>query len=104
MAIPSIVNNITVPLLGFCDTAVSGHLGSGVYLGAIAVGAMAVNSIFWILGFLRMGTTGLTAQAQGAGDSSQTHLLFTRALLLAVSLGLLLIMLHQHLFLFLQHP
>ncbi len=95
LAIPSIVNNITVPLLGLCDTAVSGHLGSGVYLGAIAVGAMAVNSIFWILGFLRMGTTGLTAQAQGAGDSSQTHLLFTRALLLAVSLGLLLIMLHQ---------
>lgn len=95
LAIPSIVNNITVPLLGLCDTAISGHLGSGLYLGAIAVGAMAVNSIFWILGFLRMGTTGLTAQAEGAGDVYNIRLLFTRAILLALGLGLLLIALHQ---------
>lgn len=95
LALPSIATNITVPLLGLCDTSISGHLGSGLYLAAIAVGTMAVNSVFWILGFLRMGTTGLTAQAYGAGDPPLQRLLFTRASLLALAAGILLILLHS---------
>lgn len=96
LAIPAIVSNITVPLLGLCDTGISGHLGSQEYLGAIAVGTIAINAIFWCLGFLRMGTTGLTAQAFGAGDTKATRLLFTRSLLLGLTAGVVIILL--------QHP
>ena len=66
IAIPSIVSNITVPLLGLVDVTIVGHLGSASYIGAIAVGGMLFNMIYWIFGFLRMGTSGLTAQAYGA--------------------------------------
>lgn len=93
LALPSIVSNITVPLLGLCDTTISGHLGSRDYLAAIAVGAMCVNAIFWTLGFLRMGTTGLTAQAYGAGDRSAQATVFTRATMLALLLGVLIVVL-----------
>ena len=65
LAIPSIVSNITVPLLGLVDVAIVGHLGSASYIGAIAVGGMLFNMIYWIFGFLRMGTSGMTAQAYG---------------------------------------
>lgn len=68
LAIPAILSNITVPLLGLCDTFISGHLGAERYLAAIAVGTMLVNSLYWLFGFLRMGTTGLTAEAFGQGD------------------------------------
>ena len=63
IAIPSIISNITVPLLGLIDVTIVGHLGSASYIGAIAVGGMLFNMIYWIFGFLRMGTSGLTAQA-----------------------------------------
>ena len=63
MAIPSIVSNITVPLLGLVDMAIVGHLGSAAYIGAIAVGGMLFNLIYWLFGFLRMGTSGITSQA-----------------------------------------
>jgi multidrug resistance protein, MATE family len=69
LALPMIFSNITVPLLGLVDTAVIGHLDSPVYLGGVAVGAMATSFLFMLLLFLRMSTTGLTAQALGA----QTH-------------------------------
>lgn len=65
LSVPTIVSNITVPLLGICDTAISGHLGSELYLSAIAVGSVMLNVVFWIFGFLRGGTTGLTANALG---------------------------------------
>ena len=68
IAIPSIISNITVPLLGLVDVTIVGHLGSASYIGAIAVGGMLFNMIYWIFGFLRMGTSGLTAQAYGAHD------------------------------------
>ena len=58
LAIPSIISNITVPLLGLIDVAIVGHLGSASYIGAIAVGGMLFNIIYWIFGFLRMGTSG----------------------------------------------
>ncbi len=68
LALPMILSNITVPLLGVVDTAVIGHLDSPIYLGGVAVGTTATSFIFMLLLFLRMSTTGLTAQAFGAGD------------------------------------
>ena len=68
LALPMIFSNITVPLLGLVDTAVIGHLDSPVYLGGVAVGATATSFLFMLLLFLRMSTTGLTAQAFGARD------------------------------------
>lgn len=66
LALPMILSNITVPLLGLVDTAVIGHLDSPVYLGGVAIGATATSFLFMLLLFLRMSTTGLTAQAFGA--------------------------------------
>lgn len=88
LAIPAIVSNITVPLLGLCDTAVSGHLGSPVFLAAISAGSMMLNVIFFLCGFLRMGTTGLTAEAFGADDSRRQSYIFSRSLWLALVIGL----------------
>ena len=68
LALPMIFSNITVPLLGLVDTAVIGHLDSADYLGGVAVGAMVTTFLFMMLLFLRMSTTGLTAQAFGAKD------------------------------------
>ena len=90
---PAIVSNVTVPLLGLCDTAVSGHLGSEIYLAAIAVGAMMLNVIIGLLVFLRMGTSGMTATAFGAGDSEGVRRVFTRAFLLGVGIGTALVIL-----------
>lgn len=68
IALPAIIANITIPLLGLLDTAIAGHLGSPVFIGAIAVGSMIFNLVYWNFGFLRMSTSGLTAQAYGQGD------------------------------------
>ena len=62
IALPSIVSNITVPLLALVDTAIVGHLGSPAYIAAIALGGMIFNMVYWLFGFLRMGTGGLTAR------------------------------------------
>ena len=86
LAIPSIVSNITVPLLGLVDVAIVGHLGSASYIGAIAVGGMLFNMSYWIFGFLRMGTSGMTAQAYGKRDLTEV----VRTLLRAVGVGLLI--------------
>ena len=85
IAIPSIVSNITVPLLGLIDVTIVGHLGSAAYIGAIAVGGMLFNIIYWIFGFLRMGTSGMTSQAYGRHDLNEV----TRLLLRSVGVGLL---------------
>ena len=71
IAIPSIISNITVPLLGLIDVTIVGHLGSPAYIGAIAVGGMLFNIIYWIFGFLRMGTSGMTSQAYGQHDLNE---------------------------------
>ena len=68
LALPSIVSNITVPLLGLVDLAIVGHIGSETYIGAIAVGSMIFNVIYWIFGFLRMGNSGMASQALGRKD------------------------------------
>lgn len=84
LALPSIVSNITVPLLGLVDVAIVGHLGSASYIGAIAVGGMLFNIIYWLFGFLRMGTSGMTSQAFGKRDLKEV----TRVLYRAVGVGL----------------
>lgn len=93
LAVPSIISNITVPLLGLVDVSIVGHLGSAAYIGAIAIGGMLFSMIYWIFGFLRMGTSGLTAQAYGRRDLAEVILLFVRSLGIAFVLALLLIML-----------
>ena len=79
IALPSIISNITVPLLGLIDVAIVGHLGSASYIGAIAIGSMIFNIIYWLFGFLRMGTSGMTSQAFGANDSQETARLLVRS-------------------------
>ena len=96
IAIPSIVSNITVPLLGLIDVTIVGHLGAASYIGAIAVGGMLFNIIYWIFGFLRMGTSGMTAQAFGQQDQAETMRLLTRSTGIGLLIALVLI--------FLQYP
>ena len=93
LALPMIFSNITVPLLGLVDTAVIGHLDSPVYLGGIAIGAMATSFLFMLLLFLRMSTTGLTAQAFGAKDPVRLGRALVQPLILALGAGLLIVVL-----------
>ncbi|MBR1687762.1 MAG: MATE family efflux transporter [Prevotella sp.] len=93
VALPAIITNITVPLLGLVDTAIVGHLGSASYIGAIAVGSMMFNLIYWVFGFLRMGTSGLTAQAYGRGDWQDSIRIRRRAARQALLIALALIVL-----------
>ncbi|MEP4821039.1 MAG: MATE family efflux transporter [Balneola sp.] len=95
LAIPNIISNISVPLLGAVDTAVIGHLEHVYYLGAIAVGSIIFDFIFWGFGFLRMGTTGLVAQAYGANNIQRTKVILVRVLLVALG-GSVLILLLQY--------
>lgn len=88
---PIILANAAVPLLGLVDTAVIGNLGSVVDLGAIAFGALIFSFVYWSFGFLRMGTTGFTAQADGAGNELEVRAVLGRALIMALGLGVLLI-------------
>lgn len=87
LAIPSIITNVSVPLLSSVDTALVGHLEYQFYLGGVAIGAMIFNFIFWAFGFLRMGTTGLTAQAFGEGNQRECGLILSRAVLVALLAG-----------------
>ena len=91
LAIPNILSNISVPLLSTVDTALMGHLSS-VHLGAVGVGSMLFNFIYWNFGFLRMGTTGMTAQAFGRQDRQDIILTLGRALLVAITLAVLLLL------------
>ncbi|MEP3562223.1 MAG: MATE family efflux transporter [Marinobacter sp.] len=95
LAWPLMLTNLTVPLLGLVDTAVLGHLDNPEYLGAVAVGANLFSILYWTFGFMRMGTTGLAAQAWGQRDSFAQVALLLRSLMLAVGIGLLLILFHQ---------
>ena len=95
LAAPIILSNLSVPLLGAVDTAVVGHLPEPYYLGAVAVGALIFTFVYWGFGFLRMGTTGLTAQAWGADRGDEVRATLYRALLIAVALGALIISLQK---------
>jgi len=91
IALPSIVSNITVPLLGMIDVAIVGHMGSPVYIGAVAVGSMIFNLVYWLFGFLRMGSSGLTAQALGRRDLTEVTRLLVRSVTIAIGIALLFI-------------
>lgn len=93
IALPSIVSNITVPLLGLIDVAIVGHLGSPAYIGATAVGGMLFNIIYWIFGFLRMGTSGMTSQAYGKRDLPEIVRLLIRSVGIGLAVALCLILL-----------
>lgn len=86
LALPSVVANITVPLLGLVDTAVVGHMGRAEYIAAVAIATTIFNMTYWLFAFLRMGTTGIVSQAHGAGDASAIH----NGLWGSLSLGLVL--------------
>jgi MATE family multidrug resistance protein len=91
LAIPNIISNLSVPLLGVVDTAVVGHLEEVYYLGALAIGATIFNFVFWGFGFLRMGTTGITAQAYGSQNTDEVTATLYRVQLIALIIGLLIL-------------
>ena len=80
IAIPIVLANSTVPLLGAVDTFVVGQINSPVPIGAVAIGSLVISVLYWFFGFLRMGTTGLTSQAVGVGDHCEIAALLTRVL------------------------
>ncbi len=98
IAVPIVISNATVPILGAVDTGVVGQLGDPVPIGAVGIGAIILTAIYWIFGFLRMGTVGLTSQAEGAGDAAEVSALLVRALLIAGAGGAALILLQWPLF------
>ena len=89
LALPSIISNITVPLLGLVDLAIVGHIGSETYIGSIAVGSMIFNVIYWIFGFLRMGNSGMTSQALGRKDYKAVLQVLKRSMIVALSISFL---------------
>ncbi|MBI9038427.1 MAG: MATE family efflux transporter [Bacteroidales bacterium] len=93
LAIPNIISNITVPMLGLVDLAILGHLESEIYIGAIALGSLVFNFIYFGFGFLRMSTSGFTAQAVGKDDSKEVILVLSRSLFTAFSGSFLIILL-----------
>jgi len=88
IALPSIITNITVPLLGIVDLAIVGHLGNSAAIGAIAVGGLIFNMVYWLFNFLRMGSSGLTAQAYGRADLSSVRKVLRMGLTVAIVSGL----------------
>lgn len=92
IAAPIVLSNATVPILGAVDTGVVGQMGQAAPIGAVGMGAVILATIYWIFGFLRMGTTGLAAQARGAGDTAETGALLMRGLLLGGAAGLFFVL------------
>lgn len=95
IAIPAIVSNITTPLLGLVDVAVTGHIGAALYIGAIAVGGAMFNMLYWLFNFLRMGTTGFTAQAYGTGYTTKTSIILYRGLVVGFIIGVAMLILSR---------
>ncbi len=93
LALPMIVTNITVPLLGLVDVAIVGHIGNAIHIGAIAVGSMIFNVIYWVFGFLRMGTSGMTSQALGRRDLTDCTRQMARSAVVALSIAAAIIIL-----------
>ena len=93
IALPIVLSNATVPILGAVDVGVVGQMGEAAPIGAVALGAIILSSLYWVFGFLRMGTVGLVGQAEGAGDKPEVSAWLTRALVVALACGALLILL-----------
>ncbi|MEP4198616.1 MAG: MATE family efflux transporter [Aliishimia sp.] len=100
VALPIVLSSATVPLLGAVDLGVVGQTGQAVPIAAVGIGSVVLTTIYWVFGFLRMGTTGLVGQAEGEGDTAEVSAFLTRALLIAVGAGLALIALQSVLFAF----
>ncbi len=98
IAFPIVLANITVPLLGIVDTAVVGQIGAAAPIGAVGIGAVILSTFYWLFGFLRMGTVGLTGQALGARDQGEVVALLVRALLIGGCAGVALILLQGPIF------
>ena len=98
VAIPIVLANATIPILGAVDTGVVGQMGLAVPIGAVGIGAIIISAIYWLFGFLRMGTTGLTAQAIGSNDHSETSALLVRGIIIGLVAGLILILIQIPLF------
>lgn len=98
IALPIVLSNATVPILGIVDTGVVGQLGQAAPIGAVGIGAVILTAVYWIFGFLRMGTTGLTAQAAGALNTDEVQALLSRALLIGLGAGAVMIAVQVWLF------
>ncbi len=98
IAVPIVLSNATVPILGIVDTGVVGQMGEAAPIGAVGIGAIILSAIYWIFGFLRMGTVGLTSQAIGAGDQAEADALLTRALMIGTAGGVFVILLQIPIF------
>ena len=92
LTLPSVATNLTVPLLGIADTTIVGHMGRAEYIAAIAVCTTLFNMIYWVFAFLRMGTTGLVAQAWGKGETTRAHTILSQALVLGNTLGIVIVL------------
>lgn len=97
LAIPSILANITIPLVGVVDTAIVGHIANATYIGGIAIGTMLFDLLYWNFGFLRVGTSGMTAQAYGRGDRVECARLLGQSVSIAL-IGAILLWVIQWLF------
>ncbi|PIE91500.1 MAG: MATE family efflux transporter [Acidobacteria bacterium] len=95
LAVPNMLSNLTVPLAGLIDTALLGHLDEIVYLAGVALGSILFDFLYWLFGFFRMSTTGLTAQALGRGDKQDLTIIPVRTLLLALTIGCIILLLSQ---------
>jgi len=98
IALPVVISNATVPLLGIVDTAVVGQLGDPVPIGAVGLGAIILSTVYWVFGFLRMGTVGLAAQAIGARDQNEVAALLSRVLMIGIGAGVVLILFQTPIF------
>lgn len=98
IALPIVLSNATVPILGAVDTGVVGQMGQAVPIGAVGIGAIILSAVYWVFGFLRMGTTGFAAQAHGAGQMGEVSALLTRALMVGLAAGVAVIALQSLVF------
>lgn len=93
LTLPAVISNISVPLLGLVDSTIVGHMGSAVYIATVALGVTLFNMVYWLFGFLRMGTTGLVAQAHGQQDAHRMQTVLRKSLMVALSISALLLIL-----------
>lgn len=98
VALPIVISNATIPILGAVDTGVIGQMGLAAPIGAVGIGAIILSGFYWIFGFLRMGTSGLVAQARGAGDMAEGSAVFVRGMIIGVSAGVIIFALQIPLF------
>lgn len=98
IALPVVIANATVPILGAVDTGVVGQMGLAAPIGAVGIGAIILGAAYWMFGFLRMGTSGLTSQARGAGDNAEVSAMLTRTVLIGLAIGIAMVAIQGPLF------